>query len=342
MDDDRLSSLPDEILSYIISFLPTKFAVGTAVLGRRWKHLWTRVCNLDFDNTIWGCHGAKSRHRKPSCSTRRDKYFGFCRFVDRVLSEHKNLDSLKRLSLHFEEGYPYSYGNRYLWLKMELGSGSLLEEIDVNFKAEDGTGPTFPMHRLPEFFYTLKHLRVLKLDGVVMETGSSVFLPNMKNLQLLRVKIVDGESLGRLLSGCPALETAHLETDHMKIDEYLHRKEECKLIASLPCLKNLTIVRFHCITHWAIEAPSIEHLHLRSVVAELQFLGSSKFPCLDSVTVLGSVGMIWELCLLYFLQQISNAKELSFSWQPLVRLHFPSSTTTPNFFFFFLSLIKFG
>ncbi|CAI0439554.1 unnamed protein product [Linum tenue] len=45
--DDRLSSLPDEVISHILSFLQTKYAVGIAVLRRRWKDLWTRVSNLD-------------------------------------------------------------------------------------------------------------------------------------------------------------------------------------------------------------------------------------------------------------------------------------------------------
>ncbi|KAH9606561.1 hypothetical protein KSS87_009139, partial [Heliosperma pusillum] len=30
---DRISSLPDEVLSYMLSFLPTKCAVGTSILS---------------------------------------------------------------------------------------------------------------------------------------------------------------------------------------------------------------------------------------------------------------------------------------------------------------------
>ncbi|CAI0375145.1 unnamed protein product [Linum tenue] len=33
--EDRLSSLPDQIISHILSFMETKYAVGTAVLSRR-------------------------------------------------------------------------------------------------------------------------------------------------------------------------------------------------------------------------------------------------------------------------------------------------------------------
>ncbi|CAN1216577.1 Putative F-box protein At1g47915 [Linum perenne] len=49
---DRLSSLPDEILSHVLSLLPTKYAAGTAVLSRPWKDLCTLVSNINLDNSL--------------------------------------------------------------------------------------------------------------------------------------------------------------------------------------------------------------------------------------------------------------------------------------------------
>ncbi|XP_010474104.1 PREDICTED: F-box/LRR-repeat protein At5g02910-like [Camelina sativa] len=50
---DIISSLPDEILQLIFSFIPTKFAVRTSVLSKRWRHVWSYTPSLSID-----CHSA--------------------------------------------------------------------------------------------------------------------------------------------------------------------------------------------------------------------------------------------------------------------------------------------
>ncbi|KAJ0633869.1 putative F-box domain, FBD domain, leucine-rich repeat domain superfamily [Helianthus annuus] len=48
---DRLSGLPEDIISHILSLIATKFAVRTSVLSKRWRYSWKLVTNLDFDYT---------------------------------------------------------------------------------------------------------------------------------------------------------------------------------------------------------------------------------------------------------------------------------------------------
>ncbi|KAK6129612.1 hypothetical protein DH2020_036657 [Rehmannia glutinosa] len=82
-DLDRLSALPDSILSHILSFLDTRSAIRTSVLSERYRLVWNLSQCLDF--TLWESQSVVS----------------FESFVNRVLRlrEPSNLTKF-RISLH--------------------------------------------------------------------------------------------------------------------------------------------------------------------------------------------------------------------------------------------------
>ncbi|CAL1397304.1 unnamed protein product [Linum trigynum] len=127
--DDRISSLPDEILSYILSFLQTEYAVRTSVLSRRWKDAWTRVYSLDLAQPY------SSLKNTDNHDEIRERDFQFFRNVGRVLSQHKNLNSLRRFRFQFRrEGFLGSKASPNFWLRMMgLSDESYLEEMHVKF-----------------------------------------------------------------------------------------------------------------------------------------------------------------------------------------------------------------
>jgi hypothetical protein len=48
-EDDRLSDLPDDLLLHLLSFLPSRHAVQTTVLSKRWSGLWRSVRCIDVE-----------------------------------------------------------------------------------------------------------------------------------------------------------------------------------------------------------------------------------------------------------------------------------------------------
>ncbi|CDY11235.1 BnaA03g00710D [Brassica napus] len=112
---DSISSLPDVILQHIFSLIPTKYAIRTSVLSKRWKHVWSETPSLDID-----CYRYKPdsvyetiarRYSSPKITT-------FRLSISTTEAKPKQIDSLiefavshstEKLSLELRHAYAVAY-----------------------------------------------------------------------------------------------------------------------------------------------------------------------------------------------------------------------------------------
>ncbi|KAI8012320.1 F-box/FBD/LRR-repeat protein [Camellia lanceoleosa] len=185
---DRISNLPDEILSHILCFMPTKYAARTSLLSTRWKSIWTSVHIIDLDSFSERGHNERSS--------------GFMDFVDRLLLL-RNSPNLNKFRLRCRFGYynPYRL-NSWICTVIKLN----VKELVLNFKIDQ------LVVELPRSLFTSVNLVVLKLAGdVFFRFPMPVFWPSLKVLHLHSLTFLDDDSFQNILSGCPVLEELDIE-----------------------------------------------------------------------------------------------------------------------------------
>jgi len=207
-DMDRISGLSDELLIKILLFVPTKVAVSTSILSKRWEYLWMWLPKLDYG----------SRYDSPSeCRKLR-------RFLDKKLPLHR---APVIESFHLVCNSRFKPENIKLWVVIAVSH--CLRELEVIY-------PPYPEkpNILPSNLYTCKSLVILKLEGeILLDVPRLAFLPSLKTLYLRSVIYFNDESLQRILSNCPVLEDLSVD-----LPEY---GSMGKLTIVVPSLQSLSL-----------------------------------------------------------------------------------------------------
>ena len=185
---DIIRKLPDSILHYILSFLPTKDAVRTSILSTKWRYMWTGMLNFDFDDELcfW-----KTNNKKFELGT------CLLNLVDRVLLH--DAAHIQKLCLSLLFMMHVSAFRSYLWIYSVIKHN--VQELDLCL-------PIRTTILLPPSLFTSKSLSTLKLvmDSDVLKVPSSVCFSGLKILHLSSVTFLDDQSCQQLFSGCPVLQ----------------------------------------------------------------------------------------------------------------------------------------
>ena len=252
---DRMSDLPESLLTHILSFLPTQKAITTSILSSRWKDLWTLVPKLDI-NTEELHPIDKHEHT-----------------VSRIFHQHKT-PYLQTFRL------AYSCDNRSdvdAWISNV--AARKVEELDLKIY-DDGYWDfqhlrSYHSHEI----FSCKTLVVLNLRSrIVIDPPSSFQFPSLKILGLFYVDY-KSDSLSGLLSGCPVLEDLSFESacmggvfNHKICVPMLKRLSIAIKVLTYGLFKLLDYDDSDCIYRIEINTPALEYFKYSGHLSEVVFL----------------------------------------------------------------------
>ncbi|CAH2035012.1 unnamed protein product [Thlaspi arvense] len=209
LKEDMISSLPDPLISQILSHLPTKEAVCTSVLSTRWKSLWLWVPELDLDF-----------YQFPD-------FNAFVSFGHRVFDSNR-VSFIRKVKLDVEDGVnaDESY-NLKSWIDSAVNRK--IQHLDVRSPEVDY------FYQMPISLYICETLVFLKIQWVSLPDAELFFsLPCLKTMHLIKVQYPNEAALETLVSSCPVLE--ELEISLARNDAELLRVQSRSL-------KSLTFIR---------------------------------------------------------------------------------------------------
>ncbi|VVA97297.1 unnamed protein product [Arabis nemorensis] len=243
---DRISSLPNQIICHIVSFLSAKEAAFITVLSKRFLNLYSIISNLVFDEsaTIQG---------------------SFTDFLNGVLALPAS-SRIRKFSLKCCNGIElaqYDHVNRCLCAVLKHGV------LDLELYMHVGN-----RYSLPFEVFTCKTIFKLKLGSVYGSRFAVVVLPENASLPALETLIIDsvrfrdrcGCAFEKLLSACHVLKELIIE-ESMEWKRWKWSRN-----ISNPTLQRLTI---HCgdilesgLTGITLNTPSLTYFKCYDVVQD--------------------------------------------------------------------------
>ncbi|CAJ2652215.1 unnamed protein product [Trifolium pratense] len=249
MDDDRISSLPNDILYHILSFLPTEDAFTSSLLSKRWSSLWLSVLNLNLNDEVNG---------KPV------SYFP--NLVHTAIFKRNSDQPIKKLCLTIKQAPEIYDIEKWLNGAAERKLGHL--EIQLF---------NIIPHKLLCCIFSLRNLVVLKLTKVLLSTFSHSDLPSLKTLHLKDVDFRQRWFYFELLNGCPILED--FEANGITLGNLLSSSPADRV---RKCLPKLVRASFSNISNYPFQPfCSVQSLHFEEVKG-----CNDLFPIFDNLTQL--------------------------------------------------------
>ncbi|KAI9185553.1 hypothetical protein LWI28_008336 [Acer negundo] len=187
-DGDRLSSLPENIIRHIFSFLGSIDVVRASAISRKWRYFWVSMPYLNFESNGHD-FGSQSEIK-------------FNDFVNWVLMSRNRLVDIQR----FRISHLYLNENYVFYRVMDVITEFNLQEIDLTIESKDEI-------ELPQCISNCGSLVSLKLHfrNCVLKQHTYPGFSKLKSLELCFVMFIDSLSLTNFVSSCPVLENLSVE-----------------------------------------------------------------------------------------------------------------------------------
>ncbi|KAJ3690766.1 hypothetical protein LUZ61_019930 [Rhynchospora tenuis] len=206
---DRISELHDSILTHILSYLPTKEAVRTQILSKRWRNVWASVPVLDINFAdFWYDYINSCLTYTTFVSGYSEFHEKFVKFVDTVLASRQvqQVDRFKQVNFNHHHHLPVRRWIHHVVQQLprvlSIYLRPRLDWVDI----------------IPDPIFTCSSLEEIKLQ-VKNRAGHSIWLdrlnpmvvtlPHLRRLNLGHFKI-EADFMDKLLLGCPILEEVEL------------------------------------------------------------------------------------------------------------------------------------
>ncbi|XP_071689828.1 F-box/FBD/LRR-repeat protein At1g13570-like isoform X2 [Rutidosis leptorrhynchoides] len=177
--EDIINTMPSNVVSCILDFLPLQDAVRTSILSRNWRYKWTKMNQLVFNKDFF------------ECIVRKKGDIDHGKIITRLLVHHEG--SITKFVLYVPSDYKrFDQQDLSLWVKL-LSRKSVKEMIVINKKP----APII----LPTNIFSCVDLKRLILHCCCLPRNASIRgFPNLLSLDL------DWVSCWEVLSLCPQLE----------------------------------------------------------------------------------------------------------------------------------------
>ncbi|OAO93494.1 hypothetical protein AXX17_AT5G27720 [Arabidopsis thaliana] len=206
---DRISELPESLITQILLRLPTKDSVKTSVLSTRWKNLWLNVPGLDLTCSDFPFEDEEYEQV-------------FINFIDRFL-EFNPESRLQTFEVDYKRREIRGFKDR---IGTAINRGiRLLDAVSSTMYWEEECIMYPYLEFMPLNLFTSKTLVTLKLRDSALNDPGLVSMPCLKFMILREVRWSGTMSLEKLVSGCPVLEDltlvrtliCHIDDDELPV-----------------------------------------------------------------------------------------------------------------------------